>query len=90
MLPFNLQGRFHYLSTDYGATFKALPSPGDTEGCALQTCAFCPLGDACRSCMAPGTLWPVSAGFADAAWRQLAAPLLCVHSIAHSPSVKHS
>lgn len=26
------QGRFHFLSLDYGATFKALPTPGDTEG----------------------------------------------------------
>lgn len=32
-----MQGRFHYLSTDYGATFKALPSPGNTEGCANAT-----------------------------------------------------
>ena len=27
-----LQGRFHFVSSDYGATFKALPTPGDTEG----------------------------------------------------------
>lgn len=29
---FQGKGRFHYLSNDYGATFKALPSPGNTEG----------------------------------------------------------
>lgn len=27
-----MQGRFHFVSGDYGASFTALPSPGSTEG----------------------------------------------------------
>lgn len=26
------QGRFHFVSTDFGASFKALPAPGGAEG----------------------------------------------------------
>ena len=29
---FQGKGSFHFLSTDYGATFKALPTPGNTIG----------------------------------------------------------
>ncbi len=31
-----MQGRFHFVSTDYGTTFKALPTPGNTEGYAQE------------------------------------------------------
>lgn len=30
------QGRYHFVSSDYGASFKALPTPGDTAGFAHE------------------------------------------------------
>lgn len=30
------QGRYHFLSTDYGVTYKALPTPASTEGYAQE------------------------------------------------------